>query len=404
MENILNKIKSPLFFISFTGLIFLVTFVFYRNYYFYNSVKGTTIGAPTSLSIVPNNTTLSASKKFEIWANAGNKISFIRGVITFDTNQLKMDSVLTPTSTLNRIIDETTIDRANTTGKFVFVLGVEPTSVASKPSGNFKIGDIYFSPKNLTSTQVNWDKIDYQIVYEDLSIAQATFSDSVIAAVITTPTPTATPTPTTTVTPTPTSTPTATPTPTPTITATPKPTITPTPTPTPTATPTPTPTVVPTTSGNLQISPSDDVRIENSSPDKNHNAGYSLRVDASTGANENFLLKFNVQNLGQKTIKKATIRLYSKYSSSKGGDLYKVTNDWTEPKVTWNTAPASQGSPVASVGAISANKWIDFDVTSIIKADGIYSFRGSSTSTSAAHYYSREGTSTYKPYLYIEFN
>ena len=67
-------------------------------------------------------------------------------------------------------------------------------------------------------------------------------------------------------------------------------------------------------------------------------------------------------------------------------------NAWTDYTVTWNNAPAGDGTPIASLGRVTINTWHEVDVTSLIAGDGIYSLRVTSPSSNGADYSSKEGT------------
>jgi RHS repeat-associated protein/CSLREA domain-containing protein len=142
--------------------------------------------------------------------------------------------------------------------------------------------------------------------------------------------------------------------------------------------------------GSLTFTPTDDAYIASGSPTTNYGSATTLQTDASPV--KDFLLKFSVTGVNGQTVTNAKIRLYNVDASTKGGDFYRAAdNDWTESTVTWNNAPASEGSLIASLGSVSVNTWYEVDVTSLVTGDGAYSLRVSSTSTNGADYSSKEG-------------
>jgi len=188
-------------------------------------------------------------------------------------------------------------------------------------------------------------------------------------------------------------------------TATTGPTATASETPTPTHTPTPTPTLPPTATatlpaGNmLTFAPQDDVSIHSGYPGNNYGANPTLYVDNSPV--QHILLKFQVSGLAGRTVTRATLKLYNTDNSSIGGKFYRVNDQsWSEESVTWNTAPAHDGTLVASLGAVTGGNWYSVDLTSLISADGTYSLRVSSTSSDGADYSSKEGANL--PVLEVE--
>lgn len=172
--------------------------------------------------------------------------------------------------------------------------------------------------------------------------------------------------------------------------------------PKPTATPTPTPSPKPV-GGSISIKVSEDASVLQSHPNSNYGTNTSLQTDNSPV--EQFLVKFNVSGISGKSIKSVKLRLYNKNSSEKGGSFYKVNNNtWTEKSVTFNTAPAHESVPLASLGKVSSGNWYEIDLTALINANGVYSLKGISTNSDGADYASKEKGSSYAPYLLITFN
>lgn len=238
-----------------------------------------------------------------------------------------------------------------------------------------------------------------------------------------TPTPTRTPTPTHTPTAPPTNTPlathtptatplatdtsTATPTNTPPATPTSTPTATPLATDTPTATPTHTPTATAASGGVHTFAPSDDAQVKSSRPTSNYGAQTSLRLRLSSTEDIDSYLKFQVSGLSA-PVQRATLRLFVTDSSPVGGSVYAVANtyrnsstSWTEQGLTWDNAPALTGSPVSSLGSVTAGTWVEFDLTAAITADGTYSFGLTSSSSNSVFFNAKEATDN-RPVLLVE--
>ncbi len=153
----------------------------------------------------------------------------------------------------------------------------------------------------------------------------------------------------------------------------------------------PTPTPTPTPGPVLTFTPADDASITSRSPNANYGSSTTLEVDNSPA--KNFLLKFAVTGVNGRAVSSAKLRLYGVGSSNMGGDFHRVAdNTWTEQTVTWNNAPAGDGTPIASLGRVAINTWHEVDVTSLIAGDGIYSLRVTSPSSNGADYSSKEGT------------
>lgn len=186
-----------------------------------------------------------------------------------------------------------------------------------------------------------------------------------------------------------TNTPTATQTETPTATATDGPTATPTSTGTATNTPTNTPT--PSGGGStFTFNPVADAAVASNRPTTNYGLLETLSVDISPEFNS--YLRFNVQGLDGSPVT-ATLRLYTFNTSTIGTDVLSVAdNSWQETSITYNNAP-TLGSTINSSGAVTANSWIEIDVTTYISAEGLVSLGLITTDPSIRiSFTSREGT------------
>jgi hypothetical protein len=151
---------------------------------------------------------------------------------------------------------------------------------------------------------------------------------------------------------------------------------------------------------NLTFSPTADAVIKKSFPNKAFGKSSSVKVDAYPM--ENALYKFSVSGVQGRTVIGAKMRLYVTNGSLKGGDFFKAsTNSWDENTVTWNNAPTlASSTPLARLGAVYTNNYVDVDLSNLIYADGTYSIRANSTSGDGATYLSRE-SSSYKPVLIL---
>jgi len=160
--------------------------------------------------------------------------------------------------------------------------------------------------------------------------------------------------------------------------------------PTATITPTITPTSTPRPGDTFIFAPVDDASLYNAYPSNNYGSASTLNVDNSPI--QNFLIKFQIDGLGGRSVTRARLRLYNTNESSKGGDFYRVSDQsWTEETVNWNNAPAADSTLVAALDTVAVGNWYDVDLTSFIIGDGYYTLRVSSTSTNGADYSSKEG-------------
>ncbi|MCB8949696.1 MAG: DNRLRE domain-containing protein [Ardenticatenaceae bacterium] len=181
------------------------------------------------------------------------------------------------------------------------------------------------------------------------------------------------------------------------------------PTPTPTSTgvpPTPTNTPVPPTptntpgpgTGSVTVNPEADAFAITSRPSGNLGGASTLRIDASPETNS--YLRFNVQGVTG-AVTQATLRIYTESTSASGYDVHAVAdNSWGEFTLNGSNAPAL-GNVLNSSGAITANNYVDVDVTSYITGDGLVSFGLSTAETALIQVSSREGNNP--PELVVQF-
>jgi len=209
------------------------------------------------IAIQPAQASATPDTALQLWTTTSAPTGFIQVEIAFTPAVLKLSSDIILTNTdFTRIIKQTPYAEANTTGKIVLVLGLDPAKRTTPPQGTMQIATLPFTavlPAVIPTTQVTVSGSGSTIVSMDTTLMGITATGSTISLPIPTPTPTNSPTPTPTLLPTPTTTPTSTPTRTPTPTSTP--TRTPTPTPVITTYPSPSTTIVPTSTNTPTMTP-----------------------------------------------------------------------------------------------------------------------------------------------------
>lgn len=204
------------------------------------------------------------------------------------------------------------------------------------------------------------------------------------------PTPMPTPTPASTPTAVPTSTPVPSPTPTNTPAATP--TGTPEPTPIPIGTPgaTPAPTSSPTI---LSIAADADARVRAADPTTYYGAGMTFGVDGGADLPEESYLRFVVSGVTG-TVQHATLRLFVLNATDDGPAVYTAANDWSEASIRWDTKPPRTTVALADTGAIAVGAWVEYDLTAVVTADGVYTFVLATDIADGAEFASRENINT----------
>ncbi|WP_224361242.1 CBM96 family carbohydrate-binding protein [Hyalangium versicolor] len=149
----------------------------------------------------------------------------------------------------------------------------------------------------------------------------------------------------------------------------------------------------------VSVSPVADAYVEEAAPNANRGTTADLQTDGSPRAEA--YLRFQVP-VSSGTIRKATLRLYAFNGSSDGPQLYTTSTPWDEQTVTWNTRPSHGATPVADVGAVPVDTWVEYDVSSIVRSSGVYAFALVPTATDGVDFYSRESTqAALRPQLVI---
>lgn len=121
-----------------------------------------------------------------------------------------------------------------------------------------------------------------------------------------------------------------------------------------------------------------DTTLNKTYPTTNYGGGQTVETDNSPIMNG--LLKFTVSGTGGAAVQSAKIRLYVTNASVNGGSFYRTADTaWSETAVNWNTGPAADTTPFATLGSVTAGQWVEVDASSIIKGDGTYSIRINST-------------------------
>jgi hypothetical protein len=174
--------------------------------------------------------------------------------------------------------------------------------------------------------------------------------------------------------------------------------LSPTATPSATATITPTASPTPAPGGETRVfTCSADAPVYASAPDRNYGGYNAYTITAGTPLRQAYL-RFNVSGLTA-PVASATLRLFIPTNGTTNGPLVALTsNDWSEYTITWNNRPAP-GSTVANAGSLNPGGWAEYDVSSAIVGDGVYSFALVGESSDGVEFASREATQ--KPQLVV---
>jgi PKD repeat protein len=131
-----------------------------------------------------------------------------------------------------------------------------------------------------------------------------------------------------------------------------------------------------------------DAKVYSVTPTSNLGSDITLRVRTGADGNYRSYLRFD---LGSTSVTSARLRLFCTDASPTGGKLYALANSgWSESAITWATQPPPPAFLLGDLRAVSANTWVEFDVSAAV-AGGARAFALAGGSTNSAYYSSREG-------------
>ncbi|RHW23428.1 alkaline phosphatase [Nocardioides immobilis] len=140
----------------------------------------------------------------------------------------------------------------------------------------------------------------------------------------------------------------------------------------------------------VTVAPASDTYVTETNPRTNYGTATTVTVDRTPAARS--FTKFTVSGLTE-PVASATLRLHvaSNGGSKNAGSLQLTSNTaWSETGLTWSNQPAIDGAVIASVGKVTANTWVELDVTAGITGNGTYSIAGISNNADDAIFDSRE--------------
>lgn len=140
-----------------------------------------------------------------------------------------------------------------------------------------------------------------------------------------------------------------------------------------------------------------DSTVKADSPDTNNGTNTYLRTDGSPVWRS--YLKFTVSGMVFPATTK--LRVYATASLTAGISVAASDTSWTETGITYNNAPAP-GTAFVSTGALTANTWVEIDVSSQIFANSTYGFVLLPNASTQGAFSSKEGS--YPPELVVTGN
>lgn len=133
------------------------------------------------------------------------------------------------------------------------------------------------------------------------------------------------------------------------------------------------------------------------------NFGGSTRIlvdsDSGRGMDRHGYLKATVSGISG-VVDRAMLRFWVANPTVNGPRVYGTTTAWSVGSITWRNRPARIGAYASDAGPIAAGRWVDLDVTRIVRANGTYAFVLVPTSGDGLSLESRQGT--HKPRLIVQ--
>ncbi|RPJ27481.1 MAG: DNRLRE domain-containing protein [Chloroflexi bacterium] len=144
-----------------------------------------------------------------------------------------------------------------------------------------------------------------------------------------------------------------------------------------------------------------DAQVSEADPSKNYGDTTYLQVDGGDDPDVESFIRFKVTGISE-GIQSARLRFYNTTNASKHGpSVYATDPSWSESEITWESRPSRVSGPLDSVGSVNTDTWVEYDVTSLVSADGTFSFVLAIDSSDAATFSSRQGSQP--PQLVITF-
>lgn len=169
----------------------------------------------------------------------------------------------------------------------------------------------------------------------------------------------------------------------------------------------PTTPTQPPTSGSVKITADKDTWVAQSSPAMNYGSDTELVINHGTNAEEAALIHYNLSLIpAGVTINGATQYMYLEYTSANTLKVNRLTSDFVEGTVNWNTRPTVGALVTSYLITPSSVGWKPINITSAVKNwyTGTWSNKGlyiNSTMDDEAAFTSISGTN--KPYIIVNY-
>ena len=162
----------------------------------------------------------------------------------------------------------------------------------------------------------------------------------------------------------------------------------------------------PSHAADILYSPTDDASVDSKRPSDSTGSDPLLEVRGHPRNTIHSYLKFNVSG-SDVSLGPVRLRLYVAQGGTDGDNVHLVSNNfegsadpWTEDQLTWENAPLITSAPIDSAGVVGTDAWVEWDVSSVVTGDGVYSFAIANNSNSRLLFNSSEASAN-QPELVI---
>ena len=128
----------------------------------------------------------------------------------------------------------------------------------------------------------------------------------------------------------------------------------------------------PAAAGTFSFDASADTYVDSSAPKKEFGTSNRVRTNEAIPVNQAFA-RFKVSGLTG-TVTEAVLRFYVADGTNDGPAAYKTTDTWSEKNTNWNNRPSRTSGPRDDKGALSAGRWVEWDVTPWVTSAGTFNF------------------------------
>jgi len=155
-----------------------------------------------------------------------------------------------------------------------------------------------------------------------------------------------------------------------------------------------------------------DAYVRSTEGNVNHGSDTELfAANDASGTDEITYIKFDLSSINPAAVViSAKLRLWVTFGGGVEICVYRVTSDWAENEITWNTMPSSVTESESCINVPLDSGWAEWDITELVQAwiNQTYNNYGvkiyPSGAGNYAHFASREYSETgYRPQLVIEY-